>query len=392
LSDAAVTERAARAKAYQRQRLILRFAGLWDAALFLAVIQFTGFSAHLRSFSLAQTGSFYPGLAVYFLVFSLLYYLFLSPLGFFGGFLLEHRFGLSSQSFARWFAEDLKGEAVSLVITTALVLAFYAIGRHFPVMWWLIASFVWLVFTILFAMVFPIVVLPIFYRSMPLADEALRHRLMRLADRFGIKVVDVSMIDYSKNTRKSNAALVGWGATRRIILTDTLVKDFSDDEIEVVVAHEMAHYAYGHIQKLVLVHALTTAVFFYLLSRVLPRLAAACGATGAFDMAILPAVALIFGLYSFVIMPFANAFSRMLEREADCGAVKATGDRGAFISLMKKLSEKNLSDENPHPVVEYLFYDHPPIGKRIRMAGRFGHFSEMPNHQKSQALDRYAEK
>lgn len=360
------------AKAYQRSRIILRLSGLCDAALILAILQFTGLSSRLGAAALGLCGgSFYPALCVYFLVFSAACTVFMLPLSFYGGFLLEHRFGLSNQSFSRWLSEEIKKTVLSFPFSLALVVAYYAIGRTAGAWWWVGAAGVAASFSVVFTMVFPFIVLPLFYRCVPLADGNLKGRVLALAGKFGIPVSGVFLIDFSKNTRKANAAVIGCGRTRRVILTDTLVNDFPPDEVEVVIAHEMAHYAYGHIWKLLTVHCLSTFVFFWCLGRLLPALALVCGAAGPFDPAILPAAALFLGLFEFAVAPARHAFSRALEREADLGSIEATGKREAFISLMRRLADKNLSDENPHTLIEILFYDHPPIGKRIRMAEQY---------------------
>lgn len=362
---------ATRAKRYQRYRIGLHIAGLAVSAAFLAAYQFLGISSYVADASLARAGSFPLALAAYFSVFSITYAVLLLPLDFLGGYVLEHRFSVSNQSLRRWASETLKQAALSFVMALLLVEVLYAVAGNAAGLWWLAVALSWLFFSIGLATIFPVIIIPLFYRYMPLSDESLRGRILALAGKFRIRILDISMIDFSKNTRKSNAAVVGWGRTRRIILTDNLVAEFTADEVETVVAHEMAHYAHNHIRKLLVIQAAGTLVFFYALSRVLPFLAVASGAEGAFDMAAFPLIVLLYGAYEFLVTPLTNAYSRRLERDADRGALDATGNAPTFISLMKRLAEKNISDVDPDPVIEYLFYTHPPISKRISMAEQY---------------------
>ncbi|HPM43341.1 MAG TPA: M48 family metallopeptidase, partial [Candidatus Omnitrophota bacterium] len=340
-------------------------------SLFLIVVQVTGISAAIKDVAFKVTASFYPALAVYFSIFSALSYIVTFPVHFYSGFLLEHRFALSNQTVKRWFVEEAKGYAISFVITLAVVEALYLICRNFEANWWIPVSVFWILFTVGFAKIFPVVIMPLFYKCVPLKNEELKNKIFELAGRFNIKISDVFEIDFSKNTRKSNAAVIGWGKTRRVVLTDNLINDFTPDEVEVVAAHEFAHYALGHIQKLVSVQILSTVIFFYGLSLIMPVMASILGASDQSDILILPAIWFLLSLYSFTVAPILNAYSRKLEEDADRSAIEATKKPLAFISLMKRLSEKNLSDDSPSPLVEYLFYNHPPISKRIRMGEEY---------------------
>lgn len=361
-----------KAKLYQRLQIWLHIAGLGISAVFLIAVQLLGISGAIKNIAFGITHYFYPALAAYFFIFSMLSYIVTLPLEFYSGFILEHRFSLSNQTFPRWLSEEFKKSMVSFIIMLFVVEALYAIGRNFPATWWIAASVFWLAFSVGLAKLFPIIIMPLFYKYLPLANDDLKRRVFELAGKFGLRIIDVSEVDFSKNTRKSNAAVVGWGKTRRVVLADNLVNEFTPDEVEVVVAHEMAHYKLGHIQKLVVINTISTIAFFYLLSLTLSATASFLGASGAFDMSIFPVILLLFGLYSFLLTPLMNAYSRKLERDADKEAIRITGNTAAFISLMKRLAEKNLADEAPHPLVEILFYNHPPISKRIRMGEEYG--------------------
>ena len=357
-----------KAKSYWREKYAVALGGLAFSIVLLAAIQLTGISSHLGHVTGRLCANPYGSLALYLLVFSVVYYAATLPFGFYEEFVLEHKFSLSNQSVAAWIKDELKKCALSLILFLALVETFYAIAWHTPHRWWIYVAAVWISLSVLFSKIFPILIIPLFYKYTPLSDYRLRNRMIELGKKFNIRVLDVSKIDFSKNTKKSNAAIVGLGSTKRVIFADNLINEFTPDEIEVVTAHEFAHHKLGHIWKLLLTASVTLALFFFILHKVLPGLAYTLGTDGIFDIALFPAAYLAFMLYSFIVMPVHNAISRKLERDADMMALQVTKMNGPFVSLMEKLASKNLSDTRPARLVEIIFYSHPPISKRIALA------------------------
>ena len=355
-------------KIYWRYKHTLSIISFILLAGYLLLAQVTGVSVKLASFSLAATGNFYFALALYLVVLCLLYDIVLLPLTFFETFILEHAFGLSNQTLKQWASDIIKKIVISMVIFLVLAAVFYSIAKNFHANWWIIAAVVWFLFSVFFTRVFPVVVIPLFYRYKSLQNNELREKTLAMAKSLAIKIMDVSEIDFSKDTKKSNAAIVGWGSTRRVILADNLLKEFTNQEIEVVLAHEMAHYKLGHLWLLILAGAASIALFFFILNCVMGKVASILGASSALDISVFPSIWLLFLLYGLITTPAQNAFSRRLEKDADTMALKITRSRESFISLMKKLAEKNLSDEKPNALVEIFFYDHPPVSKRIEAA------------------------
>lgn len=366
-----IDDTTAKAKNYQRYRIVITFTSLAFSSVFLAVFQLSGISKDLATWCNGVVGNFYGSLALYILIFNATFFLTGLALDFYGGFIVEHKFALSNQTAGRWLVDEVKKAVLSFTVSLFLIEAIYAAGKFSPVHGWIFASIIWLIFTVGFSMLFPVLVIPLFYKYIPLNNDDLRLRIMTLAKKIDIIIMEISMIDFSKNSRKANAAVVGWGGTRRVVLADNLINEFTPDEVEVVIAHEMAHYKLWHIWKLVFAHTTVTVIFFYILWQGLPTIALLLGVANAFDIALLPAVVFCFATFEFVSAPFLNAYSRYLESQADRLAIDATGKLSAFVSLMKRLSWKNLSDDKPHPVIEFLFYDHPPINKRIKMAERY---------------------
>jgi STE24 endopeptidase len=230
-----------------------------------------------------------------------------------------------------------------------------------------------LLLTVILANLGPVLLMPIFYKFTPLGEEhaELAQRLLRLAEQAHTHVSGVFQFDMSRRTKAANAALTGLGNTRRIILGDTLLEEFTPDEIETVLAHELGHHVHKDIPVGILLNALTTLAGFYLAGVGLRWGASAFGANGPSDIAAFPVFLVMMGLYGLVTMPLGNAFSRWRERRADEYALQSTHKPEAFASAMARLANQNLADANPEPWVEFLLHSHPALSKRIAMAKRF---------------------
>ena len=294
------------------------------------------------------------------------------PFAFYQGHLLEHRYGLSTQTFRHWLADQAKGIGLGMVLAIAGSSIVFFTLRHSPDAWWWISAAIFAVATVGLARLAPVVLLPIFYKFKPLDRPALAGRLLSLATRARTDVVGVFEWVLSGHTRKANAALAGMGKTRRILLSDTLLADYSEDEIEVILAHELAHHVHRDLWRGIGVQAGVLAGGFFAADRILRLLIEPLHLTGISDPAALPALMLIGGVWSFLLMPLANAFSRAQERAADRYALTTTRNVDAFVTAMKRLSQQNLAEEYPSPLVRWLFYSHPPIRERIAAARAFG--------------------
>ena len=293
------------------------------------------------------------------------------PFAFYQGHLLEHRYGLSTQSTRRWLADHLKGVALGVVFAIAGASIVFLALRERPGQWWWICAAVFAAAMIGLARLAPVVLLPMFYTFKPLDRPALVDRLMKLATRARTDIVGVFEWVLSDHTRKANAALAGMGKTRRILLSDTLLADYSEDEIEVILAHELAHHVHRDLWRGIAVQAAALVGGFYLADLVLRALADRLALRGLSDPAALPALLLIAGAWSLLLMPVVNALSRAQERAADRYALTTTRNVDAFVTAMKRLSQQNLAEEYPSPLVRWLFYSHPPIRERIDAARAF---------------------
>lgn len=290
------------------------------------------------------------------------------PVRFWSGYVLEHRHGLSTQTLGGWLRQRFKGYLVGGVLGLVLVYGLYGVLWLTGPWWWLWATGGWLLLTLVLGRLMPVLILPLFYKVTPLDDAALADRLRRLAEGTGLSVAGVYRLHLSAETRKANAALAGLGRTRRVLLGDTLLAQFTPEEIEVVFAHEVGHHVHRHLPKMVVVGLVLALAGFALVDQVLGRLAPRLGYAGLDDPAALPLVLLVLGLFGLVLTPLENALSRFFETQCDRYALRRTGNAAAYRSAFHKLAAINKSDPDPHPVVAWLFYDHPPIGARLALA------------------------
>jgi len=358
-----------KATRYHRLRRRAALAGTALGALFLALLLITGWSADLRDAAVSVAGpSFTLTVIVYVVLVALLSEAVQLPLAFYQGVTLERRYDLSTQTTARWWLDRLKAGAVGLVFAVGGALIVWWLLRWSPGRWWLIAALCFGLALILLAQLAPVLLLPVFYRFRPLDRPALAARLVSLAERAGARVVGVFEWQLSDRTRKANAALTGIGRTRRILLSDTLLAEHSDDEIEVVLAHELAHHVHHDIWTGIALEAVLLVLGFYLADRVLEASVGRFGLTAKDDIAGLPLLLLAGGAVSLALLPVANAVSRAHERRADRYALDMTKNASAFISAMRRLAAQNLAEERPSRLVEILFHSHPSTAARVDAA------------------------
>jgi STE24 endopeptidase len=360
----------AEVKRYQRQKLLARLGSLVLSMTYLAVLALW-LGPYLGEIieGLIGTNIWLRLIAVAFVTAAGMELLTL-PLDFWSSFVLEHRYQLSNQTFSAWVWRQLKSYFVGGLIGLSLLLGLYALIWNAGPWWWLWAAVGWLLVTLLLGQLLPVLILPLFYKVTRLEDPALLERLQRLTTDTGLSVEGVYRLHLSEETRKANAALAGLGRTRRVLLGDTLLEQFTPEEIEVVFAHEVGHHVHHHLLKMVIWSVVLATAGFWLVDWVLRRSAASLGYVSFDDPAALPLVLLVLSLFGLVLAPVQNAVSRFFERQCDRFALARTGLRQAYRSAFIKLARINKSDPDPNPVVAWLFYDHPPIRQRLAMPER----------------------
>jgi STE24 endopeptidase len=364
-------ERQRKAKEYARIRHRLLLADLAIAAIYVLALLLSGLSAWFKAQLLLVTTQPLGVIALYFVAFSIVYGLLDFPLSYFGGYVLPHRYGLSTQSLRGWLADQAKGAALGLGIGLAAIEVMYYLLRVFPSIWWLLTGILFLFFTVVLANLAPLLIVPLFFKFRPLEEKELASRLISLAEKAGTRVRDVFTIDLSAKTTAANAALMGLGNTRRIVLGDTLMEEYNADEIEAILAHELGHHVHGDVWRGILVQTGLTLAGLFLADRLLRWGVATFAFEGLADVAAFPLMAMAVGGLAVLAMPLSNAYSRWREGLADQFSLKMTGKPQAFISSMTKLANQNLSEAEPEPWAEFLLYSHPAIGKRIKRAQDF---------------------
>ena len=361
-----------KAARYHRLRRRAAILSACLGAIFLLVLFIAGWSASLRAAAAELSGGSFVGtVLLYVLVLAILHDVVQLPLAFYEGVTLERRYELSTESTTRWWKDHLKGWGIGTAFALIAAVAVWALISWSPAYWWLWAALTFSLVVVALAQLAPVLLLPLFYDVKPLDRATLAARLAALADRAGAPVLGTFEWRLSDRTKKANAALAGIGRTRRILLSDTLLADYSDDEIEVILAHELAHHVHHDIWRAIAFESLLIALGFYLADAVLTTWSGAFGVMGKDDVAALPLLLLTMGAVSLVLMPLRNALSRSHERRADRYALTMTRNLDAFVTAMKRLAAQNLAEEEPSPLVEALFHSHPSISARISAARSF---------------------
>ncbi len=358
----------ARARRYHRRKRVASLLDFFLGIGVLVALLFTGASHALRAWALGLAPNPVGALALYLLALTAIAQALSFPLDLYKGHLLEHRFGLSRQTCFSWLKDWLKALGLSFALGLAGAELIYFALRRYPETWWLMCAAAFVAFFILLTKLAPVLLFPLFFKFEPLADEELCQRLLRLSERVGARVRGVWLWKLSEKSRKANAALVGWGSTRRIILADTLLEKHSPEEIETILAHELGHHVHNDIGKGIALQTALTFAGFYLIHRALAAWSEPLGFHGPADFANLPLLLLISSAASLLVLPWSNAFSRWRERRADAFALRTTGNRDAFIGAMEKLATQNLAQRRPHPWIELIFHSHPSVEKRIAFA------------------------
>jgi Zn-dependent protease with chaperone function len=362
----------------RRYNRIRRWLGVSDSIVgfvFLVVLVATGWSAWLRDRALNMGfGNYTFSLSIYVLL--LIAIRKFLAIGFdYYDFRLEHNFDLSTQRFRSWAWDEIKEFLVEFVIGAIVTQVIYLTIRNSPEHWWVWSWVLFIGLAVVFIQLVPVILFPIFYKFEPLDNEDLRRRLVVLSERAGTRVRGVYRWKLSEKSKKANAVLAGLGKTRRIILADTLIDNYTPDEIEVVLAHELGHHKHRHMLKSIGVQCAITLLGFWAAHRALDY-TADMNVFRLPDFANLPLLALVSVVLSFVLMPALNAYSRFNERQADRYAFESTASVEPFISSMNKLAEQNLAERTPSKWVEWFFHSHPSISHRLAAAEEWGRRQE----------------
>ena len=363
-------ERQKRAKDYGLINRRLMLVDLVITGIYIIAWLVFGWTEALKTWLLRFTNNNWLLVFLYVAVVGGIMFVMNIPLSFYQGYILPHRYDLSNQKLVGWLTDQVKGILLGGVLGIIVLEIIYAVLRAYPTLWWLWAALILLVFNVILANLAPTLLMPLFNKFVPLGDEHadLAERLLLLAKRSGTYVRGVFKFDMSKRTKQANAGLTGLGNTRRIIIGDTLIKEFTPDEIETIMAHELGHQVNKDIPLGIIFGSLTTLVGLFLASLGLNWGVRTLGFSSAADIAAFPLLLIVLGVYGLITMPLENGFSRWRERRADEYALTLTHNGTAYASALRRLANLNLADADPEAWVEWLLYSHPALGKRIAMA------------------------
>jgi STE24 endopeptidase len=309
--------------------------------------------------------------ALYLLVLAAGYEAIVAPFGCYYGFVLRHRYGLLKQGLADWLRDRAKGLGLQILLGLALILIVYWLIGNLSALWWLAAAGIMLLGSLILTWLTPTLLIPLFYKLKPLEDEELKKRLVDLARRAGVDIVECLTMNLSSKATTANAMLTGWGKSRRVILTDTLLEGYSQDEIEVTLGHELGHRVHQDIPRLIGIQVAVFLLAFYLTNLALRGGVAWFSLRGISDIAGIPWLILVLALVIFVLQPALNWYNRRTETGADETALALTNKPQAFITLMTRLTDQNLSEAEPGRWTKLLFYDHPTYNDRIKLARNY---------------------
>jgi STE24 endopeptidase len=370
-------DRQQKAKEYARIRRRLSYITMGIGVIGILILLFTNLGIwladRLQPLSWQPVAGWFPiQILVYFLILMLAYEIITAPISYYSGFVLPHRYGLSTMSLKSWLADLFKGLGLSLLLEILAIEFVYLLLAIQPRTWWLWVALAMLFFSVVMANLAPVLIFPIFYKFTPLPEGDLTKRLLALAERAHTRVRGVFTMHMSNKTTAANAALMGLGNTRRIVIGDTMLDRYTPDEIEVVLAHELGHHVHNDIWKSIISQSILTLGGLYLVNVVLHWAVDTQHIyTSLADPATIPLFLALMGAFSLIVMPIGNGLSRINEYQADEYALQSTRMVEPFKSAMTRLANQNLSDVEPSPIIEFLFHDHPSVNKRLKHADNF---------------------
>ena len=347
---------------------------VWSIAM-LVVILGAGFSARLRDWAQRIGRRWFFTIAVYVILFTIVTTIVDVPRVYYEEFVRQHTYGLSNQTFQKWLADSLKSLAVACIVGPLVIWVPYLLLRKSPTRWWLYTGVALIPFIVVANLVAPIWIAPLFNTFGPMRDKALETRILTLADRAGIENSRVFEVDKSIDTNTINAYVAGVFNTKRIVLWDTTIRRLNERELMFVMGHEMGHYVLGHVWRLIALSSLAIMLLCYAAHRtvgaVLVRYGARLGFSTLADVASLPLILLLMGVFSFVVTPAALMFTRHIEHEADRFGLEITQTNHSAGTAFVKLQTDALAVPRPGLLNRLWRQSHPPLGERIDFANQY---------------------
>ena len=355
------------ARRYEKENRILGLAGTLLSLAFLLILYHSGLSALLAQNTLG--GPLVLTYLVYIAVFQIGVFVLSLPLSFYGGYIHEHKWNFSNHTIKSWFWEKIKSFFVGLILMWIVLGLLFWIWDVFPQYWWLAAGCGMVLFSVVFATLFPVVVLPIFNKYTPIVERDLSDSLNKILKEGGLRSSGFFKEDMSRQTKKENAFLTGLGKTRRVVIGDNLMDNMNIEEVSTILAHEVGHYKHRHIWKGVALGTAQQFIVFFIVHSMMLSLFPQFLSSPQWNLTVFPYfIILVGGISGFLFGPLGQAFSRFFERQADQYALSSSINPRDFASALAGIANRNLSNAYPHKWVKILFYSHPPIGERLGLA------------------------
>ncbi|MGH9751240.1 MAG: M48 family metallopeptidase [Blastocatellia bacterium] len=370
-----VPEPIEKAVSYYRSGIVLWIVNILWGLLIPALFLFTGFSARIRDWAKRIGKWWFFVIGLYFAIFLIINFVIDLPLSYYQGYERQHAYGLSNQTFGKWFGDQLKGLSIGIIAGFLFLWIPYLPLKKSPRRWWLYTGLLAIPSLILAILIQPVWIDPLYNKFGPMKNKELEAKILHLAERAGIEGGRVYEVDKSQDTKTLNAYVTGFGATKRIVLWDTIIAKLDEDELLFVMGHEMGHYVLGHVWKTILFLSLLVIATLYAIHRtagwLIGKFHRRFGFTELSDIASLPLIILLFSAYLLIVGPVALAFSRHNEREADRFGLEITQNNRAAATAFVKLQQENLGVPRPHILVKLWQASHPTLGERIDFSNEY---------------------
>jgi Zn-dependent protease with chaperone function len=370
-----VPEPSEKALSYYRSGIVLSVVTALWGLLIPALFLFTGFSARIRDWAKSIGKTWFLVIGIYFAIFLIINFALDLPLSYYQGYVRQHAYGLSNQTFGKWFRDELIGLGLGIVVGFLFLWIPYLLIKKSPQRWWLYTGLLAVPFLILSILIQPVWIAPLYNQFGPMKNKELEAKILHLAERAGIEGGRVYEVAKSEDTKALNAYVTGFGATKRIVLWDTIIKKMDEDELLFVMGHEMGHYVLGHVWKTIIFLSLLIIAALYAIHRtagwLINKYHQRFGFTELSDVAALPLKILLFSIFFLIIAPVALAFSRHNEHEADRFGLEITRNNRAAATAFVKLQQENLAVPRPNIIIKLWEASHPPLGERIDFANEY---------------------
>ena len=364
-----IPEPSEKALSYYRSGIVLWIVSVLWGLLIPALFLFTGFSARIRDWARRIGRWWFLIIGVYFAIFMIINFVIDLPLNYYQDYARQHAYGLSNQTLSKWFGDQITSLLIGIVVGFLFLWIPYLLLKKSPRRWWLYTGLLAIPFLILAILVRPVWIDPLFNKFGPMKNKELEAKILALAERAGIEGSRVYEVEKSEDTKALNAYVTGFGATKRIVLWDTIIAKLNEEELLFVMGHEMGHYVLGHVWKTILFLSLLIIATLYAIHRtagwLINRFHRRFGFTELSDVASLPLIILLFSVYVLIVTPIALAFSRHNEHESDRFGLEITRNNRAAAMAFVKLQEENLGVPRPHILVKLWQASHPTLGERI---------------------------